>query len=354
MALNNPSTPNVGDKGSWPREYSKEVWIKRSPALLGLPGQPQEDVNPKIGSAFRNRDVLRGLTTDEEKRFFPDIIGIQPLDINWNKEAKNYWININVPVPVSGLKLQVGIMYNNYEDYIFDQEQAPWNGVSKIRYNLKGTPININDYIIWRYCLEYGRVANKVEDINISPNIGFYLYSRDEEIVVNKRSLEDRKKANRYFYDNMGDRDWVDHTLRVMIANDKSSSITAVHVYSLSEDEKDIMLEEYVKKRPSEFYRIGTDKDLRTRSFIERAIAEGHLKRIPNTDTVVYDTTPIGSSTDQAVAFFKDSRNVDLVNTIRARMKLSPNVVKAEDTEVKPQNSNVEEVKTNTPIKSSK
>ena len=48
------------------------------------------------------------------------------------------------------------------------------------------TFVNIPDYIRWRYCLLSSKVANKVEDINKSVNIQFYLTSDSERKALKR------------------------------------------------------------------------------------------------------------------------------------------------------------------------
>ena len=302
---------------SFPHQESKKVFIRRKQSLVLLPGQDPDQANLKIGASFKNQDTLRGLTPLEEARYLPNIIGVNPTDLGWSKAAKDYWQNISRPVPAgNGLELEVGFMWFKEEDYIHDKISPETER--------KGTPINIADYVLYRYCLLYSRVANTIDDVGKSPNILFYIYSKETEVAAKKVALTFRRDADMLYYKNMGDRSWTDWVLRVLIAGDKQAKIHIKDLTVITEDEKDILLKEYCDKNPTLFLQIGNDKRLELKAFIETCVVHGRLIRIPNTHTITFDNTPIGHSLDEAAGFLLDAKNVQVYNTLQAQIKLAP------------------------------
>lgn len=308
---------------SYPKEVSKRIFLRRIPTTAKLPGQNLDEAILKIGSGFKGSSVLRGLNFKEEQRFLPDIIGLSKDSPNWEHATRNYWAGISKPVPAKdGLELEVGLRYNSYEDYEKDLNgERDENGTL---INVAGTPINIAEYILWRYCLVYSRVANIPEDIGKSPKIEFFLFSKDKEIQDKKSALNSRRKASQLFYQRMGERDWVDHVLRVLSAIDKNPLKKSVQaIGQMGDDEKDILLEQYVDESPERFLSIANDKHLELKAFVEICIATGKLNRIPNTDTITMDGLTLGNSINEVVEHLNNPKNVKTLSTLKAQIKIT-------------------------------
>jgi len=312
------------DKMSFPREFSKIVYLRRIPAHAKLPGQNPDEADVKVGASYKGSSTLKGLTFEEEEKYLPEIIGISSSSPEWAKETRNYWGNISKKVPPGdGVELQIGLFYATQEDYDYDQKlvAAPEGNL----FNHKGKPINLADYIIWRYCLVYSRVANNESFIGLSPKIEMFLYSKDKEVADKKKIINSKRAANTLYYKNIIDREWVDYVLTVLVAQDKNPArkVTVQQLQSMSEDEKDVLLDTYATDNPDAFVIIGENKDLQMRAFIERCIAAGKLTRIPNTDTITMDGTPVGNTINEAVAFMNNSKNSQTLQSLKAQLKLT-------------------------------
>lgn len=310
---------------SFPKDFSRKVSIRRKPKIATLPGIDPNDSKLKIGSSFKGASVNRGLTFEEEKKLLPSLIGIDDKSPNWENETKMYWCNISKDVPPdNGIELEVGLRYETEEDYNYDKN-LPLNSRFSAFVNLKGTPINLADYILWRYCLVYNKVANDLAHAYDSPNIEFYLFNKDKEIQDKKILQTQKQNAFKLLMANMGDREWVDCMLRVFIASDKASNIYLKDLPTTGEDEKDILLEEYMTKFPDRFVALGNDKNLTLKSFIELAVTLGILNRVPNTTTITMDGTTIGNTTEEVVAFFNNPKNANTYATLKAQLRVVPN-----------------------------
>lgn len=308
-------------KLQFPREFSKIVYIRRRERMGNIPGQNPDDAKLKIGSSFKGSSVNRGLTFKEEVRFLQEVLGINASSPNWEKSTKDYWCNISKPVPPKeGVKLEVGLKYITEEDYLEDQnKKVNENGVIE---DCKGTPINLSDYILWRYCLVYNEVANSIEFVGNSPKINFYLFNKDKEIKDKKAIIDQKRSATKLLFSNLGDREWVEHVLRNLIARDSASKYTIRDLPEISEDERDILLEEYVQEKTAEFLVLGNDKNLQLKSFIEIAIVLGKLSRIPNTATITLDGQVIGNTLEETVTFLLNPKNNDIYTTLKAQVKV--------------------------------
>lgn len=316
-------------KMSFPREFSHKVFVRRKKNLPNLPieGDFIDESIIKIGASWREKSVLRGLEAEEESRWLPKIIGTQVTSPNWEAEAANYWKNISRVVPLTnkdgsgGLELEVGLRYKSQEDYDTDQN-APREEGAVI--NPKGEPISMADYILWRYCLRYSRVANSIEDINKSPKIEMYLFSREKDIKDKKASFELRKKASQLLYKRLNERDWVDHILRLLIVQDGEAKVTIKDLSTITDDEKDIMMDNYANKNPGLFLSLGEDRNLELKSFVEICIALGLLHRIANTNSVSMDGNTIGNTMDEVVTFLRNPENQHSLATLKAQSAVRP------------------------------
>lgn len=307
-----------------PKEVSRVVFLRRIPSPGKLPGQNPDEAKLKIGGGWKGSAILRGLTHPEEIKYLPTLIGLSPESPNWEVATRAYWANISKEVPPDkGVELEVGLKYHNEEDFLYDENECTRDANGTL-IDHRGTPINIADYILWRYCLLYSRVANVPEDIGKSPKIEFYLFNKDKEIKDKKITLDSKRKAMQLMFKRLAERDWVDYILRVLMATDKAVARDVRSLGSMGEDEKDILLDEYVVNSPERFLAFAEDKNLEMRSFIELCIAMGKLTRIANTDTIVMDGTPLGNAMSEVIAFFNNPKNNEVLQTLKAQIKHIP------------------------------
>lgn len=318
---------------TFPKVVSNIVFVRRKKSGGGpeILGEYVDETRAKIGSSFKGNSVLRGLTHEEEKRFLRDLLGLSTGSDNWETATKDYWTHISKDVAPSdkdgngGLKLVASLRYKDQQSYDADMNSEKVNGAI---IDPKGEPVNLPDYILWRYCLVYSRVANSVEDIGKSANIDFYLFSKDKEIKDGKVSFEQKKKASQLMYQNIANRDWVEYMLRVLIQGDISSGKAPAYgirdLATITEDEKDLLIEKYMQANPKAFVIYGEDKNLELRGLIELAVATGALVRIPNTNTISYEGTTIGNTVDEVLIFLNNPKNNSTLGEIRAKTRIRP------------------------------
>ncbi len=296
---------------------SHEVEIRRKPIATAYFKKNVESIDEgswKIGASIRHNSYLKGLTFEEEAKLLPGIIQVKPESEHWEAAVKNYWNNISVKVPEAGLKLEVGLKYKNKDD-----ANRKENGI----------PINVNDYILYRYCLEYSHVANTIDLVGASPNIRFYIYDKNEEKKAKVSQLKVRNEAMKKYLDILGDRGLVDDIL----------SIYKFDTSKMEEDDKDIILETQVNDRPESFLAIIKDEILKYKSFVNKCLQRGKLSQIPNTEVILFGTDPIGQNITEAAVFLKSSHpaNIKVYDTLVAQLGLltSKEVTKEIKEEVK-------------------
>lgn len=296
----------------------------------GLPGDDSTLHNMKIGSSLQaGGEPLRGLSFDEEQIYLPSIIGTDPRDLQWRTKANNYWSNISVPIPSDGLNtnpdilpgkiLKFTVRFEEEKDKIAFEETLDLTIKANI-VSTKGLVVDgISDYILFRYCLVYGRVANTKKDIFKSPKIRFYLYSKQGETKRKHNAMKLRAKAKSKF---------------VELLDPQHSKIVDAILLMFGEnlakypelDDKHLRLEALSESRPDEFLKVIDDSDLATKALITKAVSLNIINNPSNTDSYYFgdnNAVTIGHTIQEAVLFFKstDEKKVQIVNTIKAQIK---------------------------------
>ena len=295
-------------------EQSQLVYIRRKPKVNNLLKEGEvEDPKHKIGSSYKQQAINRGLTFDEEKLYLPSIIGISSTSEKWETATKEYWANISAYVPSDpGLELETGFAFKTKED---------------MTKGINGIPINIPDYVLYRYCLGYSHVANTIDVIDDSPKIRFYIFDKEKEVQQNHDLFKQRKDAYKKFLEIIGDRNKVDEVLNVM----------GLVPENMDDRDKDLQLEAYAKDDPLTFITVVNDKNLGLKSFIESCLKSQKLTRIPNTETIQYGEEVIGYTMDETIAYLTNPRNSAKFTALKAQMQMmtgrSVPVVKEEETE---------------------
>jgi len=281
----------------YPYYSSAKVWIRRKELKL-LPGDDGEDVKVKIGSSWKNNSVLRAFNAEAEAKYLPIIIGSDPSKQDWAKATEDYWKSLSVEVPSDpGLELEIGFKYKTEEDAKADKD---------------GIPLNPANYVLYRYCLVYSRVANSIEEINNSPKIRFYIYDEALEITIKTTAAETKRKAMQKYLELYTD----------PIAVDAILSVLKVGVgLSLTAEKKALAFTEIFEANPQEFLKVASDNSLLTKALIQKALNKGHIRQIPNTQTYVLGENVIASSLEDLVAKLNDENEKSLRTQIEALIK---------------------------------
>lgn len=308
-------------------EVKTVLAIRRKPGLVGLPGDDPINYNFKVGSSMKGVDCLRGLNRQEEVKYLPSLINIFPEDTqHWLQATRDYWSNISVFIPsdeettdkkLKGKVLQFTVSFKSSkiaEDY---KSATLEQKVSIIQKSGGEIVEGISDYVLFRYCLVYGRVANSFEQIYNSPRIRFYLYSRDQEMKIEHNIFQERIKATKVFLDILTDEKTVDAVLRMFGKKPESFETLG---------EKHLEVDKIKTNTPRLFIDYVNDKDLRLKASIKRAVELGIIYNPTNTDSYYYGADNdilIGSSLLDAVLYFKseDEKKKQIRDSIVQQLK---------------------------------
>lgn len=303
----------------------------------------------KNRDVFQNNDGRIGVgknavnamlqNADELKALMPTILGISSNSMEWDKTVNNYWNSLSIIVPERGLKLETGFVYSLDKDTTEvkefkashkdatdkslaefvegknskDELNVPLN--ERFRY---GTPINAKDYLWWRYCLGYGRVANNEAYIALAPlKIKFYMQSETEALEVEKKQFQVETKAMQYFAELIKDEAKATNVLYAL--RDPSINIKSLDTYG-----KQKILNELVKHNPSQLIAIYESKTLNEQALVEKYIASGIFMRYEGTEVIVdaMDASiVIGNGVKEVISFISNDANKAKMNAYELRLK---------------------------------
>lgn len=330
-----------------------------------------------IGSS--RSGVSRMISNSEEQAaIMKDIINISPTSSSWNEELAKYWNKLSYDIPDSGKELEIGFTYDvhaidkqhyinkinsnitveakklktdeDLEKYIeeriesinmnFLQSIERANSIKDARlrdkmtseaYKIKydqivtiegerfkvGSPINPFEYMLYRWCLVYGDVANEKSLINKSSKIRFYLHSQDE--IVKETKTKQTNEKNR---------------LKLLVKVTESLDSITNLIYAMGEANgvsdmtDEIGLYDYVTmlsvSRESDFIRIASDTNLSLIGKIEKYIASGILTRKLGTNIIsnpINPDEPIGSTMEEVIDYFKKPSNKVVIQEFEDKFK---------------------------------
>lgn len=289
------------------------------------------DGSQKIGGSISAKNAM--LVHDEElKSYMPKLIGVSPASPQWQDRLDAYFESLTVMIPDSGFPLEVGFVYNYQSenskklvaanrDVIKSEGEfsifVDENISDEERY-LYGTPINIANYVLYRYCKNYKPVANTIDDVEKSKDIRFYLV---DETYMKKRAkaLLDLKNSAKKIY------------LEVSTSPEKVKNLIFAMGRSYEIVDKDdfdtlMVLERISNDEPQLLIDAAKDKMLDSKAFIERCIDINLLTRQDNTSIIMVtaDNAILGNTIEEAVVALNSKDNLKLKNELEMAIKGLP------------------------------
>lgn len=261
------------------------ITLQRRPNYTNLPDDVYTESKRKIGSVFtKSGDIIRGLTFAEQKQYLPEIIGISPNDAEFTRACKDYYLNLTVEVPSGGLDLEIGV----------DEE---------------GHPLNVLDWVKYKFVLAHPHVANDEEALSGSKMLRYYISDSRRELQQASADLVVRKQSYKEF---------------IKLTDNEDRMNMVLHVYGfnpgkLTKDEKELQLEELQEDNPEYFLEVCADKNLEMVSLINQALSLEALRKVGN--SILDADIVLGDSMEEAVLFLKDKKNSNVLTALKAKMK---------------------------------
>jgi len=290
-----------------------------------------DDGHQKIGSSITG---VRAMTAcdNEMAAYLPKIIGVSPNSQDWGSKMDNYWESLSIPIPEHGLDLEVGFAYdetlpaskaliNANKDVCTNVEtfaqfvDAKIPDCDKYKY---GIPINIGQFILFRYCANYKPVANNIDDVEKSKDIKFYFVDQSYMDTRAEKLLRLRDKAGLAYYSVVGKVEEIKTLLYAMGRGYETEG--------KNETQLTMLLERIRNEEPQLLIDAHADATLGNKAFIERCIVRGLLNRQVNSTIiqVAADNTILGNTIDEAVVALASAANAVTLNTLQLALKAIP------------------------------
>jgi hypothetical protein len=284
----------------------------------------------KIGSSVNAVKAITVLGA-ELRVLMPSILGIDPAtqgSLDWEKAVQKYWNGLSVDVYVGGYPLETGFRFD-----IHDQSKTAniarlketnkgldlsteellgkyvMDSVPENEKYLYGMPINVANYLLWRYCLNYRDVANS-PDVKKGSRVRFYIHDENAFLAKRKSNFATMQKAASLYIAMLPD---TKKKLDIIWANGKSTK-------GMDSQDVDMYLDTLSRSQPERFIELANDSNLILRARIERYIAASILRRIDNTGIIVDakdSSVVIGNSMEDAITYFVTESPVNKENISR-------------------------------------
>jgi len=293
----------------------------------------------RVGSALSavNEMLSKG---EEMKVLMPTLLGADPSSnkLDWEVAIKNYWHSFEVDIPFGGRILDIGWDFDlnspdkvaainaldkkvksdkDLADYAFSKNGND-NNIREEYLFRYGTPSNVEDYLLWRYCLVYRRVLNPGVDPSIldrNPDIEFYLYDASTVKETAKTTLKLVNQASEIY---LG-------LLTKSTEKDNMLFVFGENPIEMEDYDKDFKLKEYSNSQPERFIAFSKDKNLNVKAKIERYVSVGILRRLPNTSIIVDAddaSLVLGNSINEVVSFFNNPVNATAISEYGTKYKV--------------------------------
>ena len=151
-----------------------KVYLRRREVMNHLPKAVRAEAVMKLSSVYVNRQPLKGFSLEEEKKYMNGFLDVSPDHQDWPKHSKNFWAELTIPVGFTGVELEIGT----------DED---------------GTPVNLNDYIKYRFALKHPHVAMTKAEMDSDTRKRFYIQDLTREDKVRNNSIQLKKDADKEF-----------------------------------------------------------------------------------------------------------------------------------------------------------
>lgn len=298
----------------------------------------------KLGTALGPVNTMLSCA-EEMEMLLPEILGVSPNSnaSDWQARLESYWHNFYLDVPTSGMTFDTSMIFDmtdyKRQDNIkaLKEELDIKSGAKDVEKTLLSyieknvpeerkykymTPVNIPNYLAWRYCLLSSEVANEPDSIVKSTKIRFYLI--DEAKLKAKKEGESKIKKDaisKYYKAVSGDNaeSVIDNFL---IASDKVLSLKELK--NLIQSDKENVLLDMATSDPKKFNDLIDDKLSSDKAEIKKWAMGGLVRQLPNSSIYVDASDPkivLGNTLEDVIAYVANEVNAAYINQLRLKFK---------------------------------
>lgn len=254
-----------------------------------LPADMANTEEPRISAQFAkgSADTLRGLSPEEEKKYLPNILGVQPDSNSWRQETKDYWCNMSIIVPEEGLILNIDV----------DSE---------------GEPENLQQWIQWKFISKHSWVAHNQKTC-AWPTNKFYIIDVEEVKKDQTEEFQVRNTAMRALMhlqskENATKAKWVAECLR------KSDE----KIVNMSQEDLIMFLDKKMSEDHVAFTKVVKDVDLEQKALIMQLLTESVIEK--NGNSYFYGQEIMGTE-KETIAYLRNPANTKQLLEMNEKLK---------------------------------
>lgn len=263
----------------------KEVQIRRRETKSHLPPPVVSNAKKILSSIYSGQGPLRGIQGDEEKELLSEYLGVDKDEKNFGKRCRHFWADLRVEIPSEGKVLNITT-------------------------NDDGEPVEIYDYLIYQWAKKHKHVADNREKMLDNSRKQYYIYDPEVEMKSQNQTVNLKKKAYAEFIKLSGDEDKIDMLITVLTDSDPDQ---------MSDTQKENYLDQLIEDDPKSFVVVATDKDLEIKSKVAEMVSNNIITKISNQHW--FHDQKLGDTLGQTVKFFKDKKNSETVNILKAKLE---------------------------------
>lgn len=268
-----------------------------------IPKNMREEVSRKVGSEFdksngmTSRDLIRGLDPLQERVFLPKLIGISANHHDFADRAKDYWSDFTIIPTVKGLKLNIATNEQEIDGEVVD------------------VPVNLDDYMIYKFAMASSKVAKGAELDNLS-FYDFYLEDLTEVKAKQEKDFDAKKRATIDFAKLVSKFDDNESKINWLLELTKEPGVFFTD--NISKADKEMQLYDLAEKRPVLFNSLLSDKDIEIKAFISKALT--YLVLTKEGNDYFYMDENLGSE-KAAIAWFTKPEKSGSVAAIKSKVE---------------------------------
>ena len=263
----------------------RKIYVRRKETTGFLPKEVLVGARVTLGSIYVGRQPLKGVEGEEAKKYLPGVLGIPYDHPDFPAREKDYWASLRVKVPFEGKELDISL----HDD---------------------GSPMNVEDYIAYNWCVKHRMVAESKEEMNSTAGKKFYIYDPKRDLLKKNKQIQVAKDADKEFLKASTDVKRMKRLLRVL-SNANPDKLTDLEVENTLYDLK--------TKSSAKFYKAAVDKDLDLKDEIAELVQQDIIRKIGNQH--IHGDETIGEDLSDTIVYFKNKKNSGAINALRAKLK---------------------------------
>lgn len=266
-----------------------------------------EDCVSLIGSYMDGKKVGMGITYSEIEKLMPEVIMTDPTDKEFRKKVEAFFSDMRLPVGITkrnslgkivggGLVLETGKEKSNELDVIEYVKEG------KELKEVVNMPLNVHDYITYKFVLNHPRVAKSEKEAAANPTKLWFIYDPDLESKVSMTVNEMKDEALKLYFKTSEDSNKVKFVCELL-------SNLGLELGTLSTADLQIQYRKLADTKPKEFVSAVNDKLLEMKFIINQCMSKNIVQNIGGRFIVDGEGIELGIGLEAAALYIADPVN---------------------------------------------